>query len=301
MMQWMICAVLMLFMQAAHAQKATESVVKIIHMTEPAQSNGIQIGTILTRQIALEIAAPYQLSTETLPMKGVRRDGIELHDVHVKTSADDAATRYDIQLQYQVFAAEFAPVVLQLPAEKIAVTGGSQALSVNLPVWRFWFSPLVPKGISNAKENMQPQFKPTLIAVQGHHLRFWIALAMLVAGLAGLVYINADKRWLPFMNGAFANAHRKLKKLPRNKAGEKQALVHMHQALNQINGSNLFASQLDEFLIKHPAFAPFKTQISDFFALSNQSLFADTQPHHDKIIAHLIGLSRQLRDCERGV
>jgi len=291
---------LAIFMQAALAQE-TNSAAKILKITNPQHSNNIQVGEILTRRIELEIQSPYQLSAETLPMKGARKNGMELHDIDVKTSSGKQAKNYVITLQYQLFAAEFTPVVLQLPAEKFAITGGEKALSVNLPAWQFWFSPLVPKGIGNAKENMQPQLKPTLIDVRAHHLRFWLALSALIIGLTGLIYINADKRWLPFMNGAFATAHRRIKKLPQNQHGEKQALVYMHQAFNQINGANLFVNQLDEFLNHYPAFAQFKTQIEAFFERSNQSLFGDKTQSTAELISNLVMLSRQLRDCERGV
>ena len=301
MMQWIIFFGLAAFVLTATAQDAEITAAKIIKITNPTKSNNIQVGDILTRQIELEVKPPYQLSIEALPMKGASQNGIELREIQVTTSTSKQVARYIVDIRYQVFAAPFVPIVMQLPTEKFALTGGQQALSVNLPAWKFWFSPLAPKGISNAKENMQSQLKPTLVGVSGHHLRLWVSLAMLLAGLIGLVYINADKRWLPFMNGAFATAHRKLKKLPHNQAGEKQALVYVHRAFNQVNDSNLFVNQLDDFLLAHPAFTKFKTEIEDFFECSNQSLFRDESQSSGKLMAHLIALSRHLRDCERGV
>lgn len=300
-MRWMMPFGLLALALTAIAQDTEITAAKIIKISNPAKSNNIQVGDILTRQIELEVESPYQLSTETLPMKGSSQNGIELREIQITTSTSKQNTRYVVDLRYQVFAAQFVPAVMQLPAEKLALTGGQQALSVNLPAWKFWFSPLVPKGITNAKENMQPQFKPTLIQMSGHYLRLWVSLGMLLAGLIGLVYINADKRWLPFMNGAFATAHRKLKKLPHNQADQQQALAYVHNAFNQVNGGNLFASQLDGFLMTHPAFAKFKNEIEAFFERSNQSLFSDQNQNSDKLMTHLIVLSRQLRDCERGV
>lgn len=301
MMKWILSFGLAIFVLSAIAQDAEINTVKIIKITNPAKSNNIQVGDVLMRQIELEVSLPYQLSTESLPLKGANLNGIELREIKVETSTNKQATHYVVNLHYQVFAAQFVPAVLQLPSEKFALTGGQQALSVNLPAWKFWFSPLVPKGITNAKENMQPQLKPTLVETRDHHLRLWISAAMLLVGLIGLIYINADKRWLPFMNGAFATAHRKLKKLPHNQTGEKQALAYMHRAFNQVNGGNLFVNQLDSFLAKHPAFAQSKSAIEAFFERSNQSLFSDENHHSDALMRQLITLSRDLRDCERGV
>ncbi|MDP3744971.1 MAG: nonribosomal peptide synthetase MxaA [Methylotenera sp.] len=299
--KWSALLGMLLLVTTAIAQESTVAMAKILRVTNPSQSNNIQVGDVLTRTIELEVQAPYQLSQQALPMKGANYHGIELTDIQLNTSTTKQSTHYIIDLRYQVFAAEFVPAVLQLPAEKFALTGGSEALTVNLPAWQFWFSPMVPKVINNAKENMYPQFKPTLIDLAAHQIRLALWLGLFLVGLIGWVYINADKRWLPFMNGAFAAAHRKLKKLAKNQVGEKQALVYMHQAFNQVHGNNLFVNELDEFLTAHPVFAKYKAEIAAFFERSNQSLFADQHQNSEQLIAEFIGLSRDLRNCERGV
>ncbi|WP_036299761.1 hypothetical protein [Methylotenera sp. L2L1] len=285
----------------AVAQESKISEAKIISISNPLQSHGIQVGDVLSRKIVLEVKAPYQLSQQTLPMKGTRTNDVELSQISITQTASQEAIRYSIDLRYQVFSAVFVPSVLQLPAEKFALTGGAQALSVNLPAWKFWFSPLAPKGMTKARENMHMQFKPTLIDLKPYANKVLVFSGMLIVGLLGLVYINADKRWLPFMNGAFAKAHRKLKKLPRNEDGEKQALSHMHLAFNQLHGGNLFVNELNEFLSKHPAFVKFAKEIEAFFEQSNQSLFAQKTQNSEQLMADLMVLSRRLRDCERGV
>jgi len=188
-----------------------------------------------------------------------------------------------------------------LPAEQFAFTGGAKALSIKVPAWRFWFSPLVAEGINNAKENLQPQFAPTLIDINAHHTKFLLSLALFITGLLGLIYINADKRWLPFMNGEFAQAHRSLKKLPSNEAAEKNALVYMHQAFNNIYGKNLFADEVVQFLANYPKFSILKIEIVHFFEQSNASLFGSQPQNGEHFIKELIALSKRLRDCERGV
>ena len=297
-----------IFMLTASAigQAANISEAKIISISNPLQNNGIRVGDMLSRTVVLEVQSPYQLSKQALPMKGSNRNSIELNQIAVSQSSTKNAIRYEIALRYQVFSAAFTPSVLQLPAENFALTGGQKALQIHIPAWRFWFSPLAPQGMTNAKENMHPQFKPTLLNVHAHQNSLIAFISTFVIGLLGLIYINADKRWLPFMNGAFAKAHRQLKKLPKNAAGEKQALVVMHQALNQVHGSNLFANELDAFLLKHPAFTKLKTDIEAFFEQSNQSLFAQSlstekNQNSTAFIANMVALSRRLRDSERGV
>lgn len=274
---------------------------RIIKVINPSISNSIQVGGMLNRTVEIEMSSPYQVSKTALPMKGVTRNGIELADIAVKTSGYGSKNIYTIALRYQVFASAPKPVVMQLPEEQFVLTGGAEAISLKVPVWSFWFSPLVAEGISNAKENMQPQYKATLIDVGPHLARLWLSFGLLVAGLIGLVYINADKRWLPFMNGTFAQAHRSLKKLPRNPEGERVALVNLHQAFNQVYGANLFASEIEQFLAAHPKFIKLKDDIQAFFERSNISLFAGQHPGNAQYIDSLVVFSKSLRDCERGI
>jgi len=283
------------------AALAQEPDARILSVINPSQSNGVRIGDVLSRTLEIEANASYVIPKTALPMKGENRNGIELADIAVKTSKHGNNNIYTIVLTYQVFASAPKPVVMQLPEERFVLSGGAKALSITVPAWHFWFSPLVAEGVSNAKENMQPQFKPVLIDIDAHYTRFWIFLVLSVTGLLGLVYVNADKRWLPFMNGAFAQAHRSLKKLPDNPVGEKKALVHMHQAFNRVHGENLFINNLEQFLAAHPEFSRLKNDINEFFQRSNASLFASRQENSELYINNLIVLSKRLRDCERGV
>lgn len=297
---------------SAIAQVAEARVLRVIN---PSQSNGIQIGDVMNRTMEIEVSSPYQIAKNALPMKGLNRNGIELADITVKKLLrdnlpsnnlhSDNKNIYTITLRYQVFASAAQPVVMQLPEETFALTGGAKALSIKVPAWHFWFSPLVTEGISNAKENLQPQFKPTLVDINLHHTRLWLSFGLLITGLIGLIYINADRRWLPFMNGAFAQAHRELKKLGKSQANqqtvEKNALIYLHQAFNAVHGENLFANEVERFLAAHPEFYKLKANIIAFFDRSNASLFASQQPNSAQFIDELIVLSKSLRDCERGV
>ena len=296
-MKSMVVVSLSLFASLAFAQTTD---VKILSTINPPTSNNIQMGDVLSRSIEVEVAAAYQLPKASLPMKGESRNGIELRDINVQTSKGSSTTIYKITLSYQVFVSAAKPVVMELPDEHLALIGGAKALSIDIPAWKFWYAPLVAEGITNAKDNMQPQSKPVLIDLNLHRTRIWAALALLATGLLGLVYVNADKRWLPFMNGAFAQAHRNIKKLGNNQTANRNALMHMHQAFNKIYGANLFANELEHFLAANPKFLKMKQEITQFFEQSNAALFAN-QAASATQLQQLKTLSKRLRDCERGV
>ncbi len=280
---------------------AQETKANIVNIVNPSKSVGIQIGDLLNREIEIEVLKPYQISKNAFPVKGNNQNGIELNDIKIDSKISDEKTTYKIKLSYQVFGYSAKPSVMQLPVERIEVTGGSTAFSVDIPVWRFWHASLVPTGLKSAKDNIQPQNKPTLIDLRQHEIRLITLVGMFIVGLIGLVYINADKQWLPFMNGAFAQAYRKIKKLNKNKAGEQKALLYMHQAFNGVNGANLFANDVSDFVLVNPAYASLKTEIIRFFERSNAALFSDQNENSEQLINELITLSKALRNCERGV
>ncbi|HEX5539867.1 MAG TPA: nonribosomal peptide synthetase MxaA, partial [Methylophilaceae bacterium] len=210
-------------------------------------------------------------------------------------------TIYTITLSYQVFAYAGSPKVMQLPKQSFAVTGGPKALSLNIPAWGFWYSPLVANvGINDAKANLQPSQLPLLIDLSGHRIKLLVFAGLLVIGLVGLIYVNADRRWLPFMGGPFARAYRKIKRLPQNPAREKQALFYLHEAFNQTFGATLFARNVQQFISSYPAFSRLQADIQAFFEKSNKALFAD-EGGNAAAMNDLLALSKNLRNSERGI
>ncbi|MGZ8269640.1 MAG: nonribosomal peptide synthetase MxaA [Methylophilus sp.] len=282
----------------ANAAFGQNGEVKVLSISNPANNNGIQIGDVLTRTITLESSSAYDLPKTSLAIKGESKNDIELRDINVSTTKNLSNKLFQVTLSYQVFANAAQPVQMQLPVEHLLFTGPNNVV-IDIPAWQFWYSPLIAEGVTNAKDMMQPQNKPELIAIKPIQMRLAIFSVLLAIGLLGLIYVNADKRYLPFMNGAFAQAHRSIKKLAKNQTVDRTAFVYMHQAFNRVYGANLFISELDQFLAAHPKFLKVKDDIARFFEMSNATLFANAS--HDSAHENLIGLSKRLRDCERGV
>jgi mxaA protein len=283
---------------------------KILSVTNPGSSYGVHIGDKLSRKVVLEVPVPYQITSSAFPKKGTKNNGVELVDVHVETEQKKTGMLYTVNLSYQTFTDAATPKVMHLPAVKFAVSSGSDAgdkpKAIEVPTWGFWFSPLVTGSIDIAQKNMQPEIKPPLVDIQTHQTRFAVFLSALAISLMALLYMNADGQWLPFMGGAFARAHRQLKRLAKSSAAktsaeEKQALVYVHQAFNQHYGANIFARDIEHFVTMRPSFRKMKTQIEQFFDYSNQSLYATDTRDSKQVISDLVQLSKQLRDCERGV
>ena len=283
----------------ASSALAAEPGARIVQLQNPLQSTGIRIGDVMERKVVLEAPAPYQLSRSSLPAKGSNRNGIELAEVQIETQPHEDANRYAVTLRYQVFAHATTPSVMVLPEEQFALTGGPKGLAVKIPEWRFWYAPLAVANLSTAKDNLQPQFAPPKLSAEAHWARLYGFAALLVLGALGLAWFNADGRWLPFMNGPFAQAHRRIKRLPADAQAWKQALATLHEAFNRVHGRNLFAADIGEFVQQHPRFAPARGDIETFFAQSGRALFSQPPQDSGSFLRQLTTLSKQLRDCER--
>jgi mxaA protein len=279
---------------------------KVLQLTNPAKSYGVQIGDKLTRKVVLEVPAPLTIADANFPKKGTKNKGIELVDVAVTTSQQKDRTIYTFSLGYQTFNSTNKPTVMQLPVEKFVLTGAEKPENIEIAAWGFWFSPIVAGGVDTAQKNIQPELMPPMLNIEVHQIRLALFLSLFIFSLIALLYMNADGHWLPFMGGAFAKAHRQLKRLAQSSVAktvveEKQALVYLHQAFNQHFGANMFARDIEHFVGLRPSFSKVQSKIAQFFDESNQSLYSIEPRDSQKMIVNLVQLSKELRDCERGV
>ena len=294
--------VMMLFcMCLLHGAAAHAAEPALVALENPRAATGINIGDVLERKLVIEANLPYELPKTALPLKGERINGMELVGVALQGPQKSGdSQRYTLTLRYQVFAASSKPVVMRLPEVTLPLAGGETPAEINVPAWHFWYAPLAAGNIHTARSNAQPPRKPALLDTNPQQLA--LALAALLVGIAGLIYMNADRRWLPWMGGSFAQAYRKLRRIPSAQAGaHAQALGYLHQAFNRTYGQTLFRSQLGEFLAQQPQYQPLAGEIDHFFQRSEALLF--TQEHADgaALAGELQQFCRRLRDCERRV
>jgi len=281
---------------------AAEKMTTITNITEPAKKISVQIGDVLTRKVMILAKITEKITPKHLPVKGTRTAGMELSEVHVSQAVEKTQTRIMIELRYQVFAHATQATKMQLPKEVITLVQGEE---LTVPAWEFWYSPLVNADLEGAKKTLLPQAKVSLIDQSGNLSRLLVFSGLFLVGCIGLIYINADRYWLPFMGGNFARAHRQIKTIAKVKTADasapKEALGLLHDAFNQLFGRGLYLNKIDSFMEEHPEFSKLKTEIAAFFDLSNQELFSDSSVENNQVIQKTLVISKQLRDCERGV
>lgn len=272
--------------------------VQLVHLQNPPHYAGIQLGDVLQRRITLSAPATFTVDSSKLPLKGLQRNGVELRQVQVMQASQGGNTLYTLAFEYQVFASSGQPVQLQLPAEQIVFSGSGP---VTMPAWRFWLMAQLPDRLQPAKPTLLGQRPPQFLETQTISQGLVASLALTLLGGLLLLYRNASWAWLPMLNGPFAQAYRRLQRLPATPEGATQASLLMQQAFNQHFGQQMLASHVAAFLAQNPTFNAYATQIQQFYAQSNRVLYDGQVPAVTDYLQQCKALTRQLRSCERGV
>lgn len=287
-----------------------------IKTIEPEKLVGYTVGDVIEREVILTIKAPYKLIETSLPIPGYEKRyrgqliGIELKSVsHEKDESKDAST-HRIKLAYQVFTnnvvaknAALGPEYLNL----INTKNSKDLVKYRIPLLSIAVSPIAIFGAVKVESNMSPFLGPLLMPKQIEAQALKVAVILLVISLLSLLYIMGKHAWLPRMGGAFAKAHRQVRKTANTTEGLQRSVSIVHQAINISAGMSIFNDNTDAFLHAHPKFKPMRSELETFFGLSRQvyfepkfqmqNAFGTAQNPHQ----WLVKFTRRCRDCERGL
>jgi mxaA protein len=285
---------------------------------EPERAVGYTVGDVLTRHITLSIKKPYKLIDESLPIIGYEKRyrgqvlGIDLSDIkHTSKDSGDKVI-HDLTLSYQVFTNKTVVKPGALPAEYLHIINveskGKEVVKFRIPSFEFTISPIAVFGQIKIEDDMSKYRGPLLLDNAPEKQLLKVLLTILALSLLGLLYMLGKHAWLPRMGGPFARSYREIRKLSNTPQGNmpeamRQAVASIHQSLNATAGSSLFSDNLDQFLAKKPAFNAIKSEMQQFFGLSNQVFFEPNSKHGvaSDPIKWLAQFCRSCRDCERGL
>jgi len=294
-----------------------EGVVSLL-IKDPTREVGYTVGDVLTRHLILTIKKPYKLIDESLPITGYQKRyrgqplGIDLSDIKHKSKDNGQFITHDLTLSYQVWTSKTVVKPGALPAEYLHLINldskGKEVVKFRIPSFEFNISPIARFGQIKIENDMSKYQGPLLLDNLQEKQRLKVLLSILVLSLLGLIYMLGKYTWLPRMGGPFAISYRQILKLANSGQANspevlEQAVSSMHNALNITAGNSLFNDNLDAFLIKKPAFNALKTELQQFFSVSNQVFFtSNIKSKIDSVdIKWLLQFCRRCRDCERGL
>ena len=289
-----------------------------LRIKDPTREVGYTVGDVLTRHLILTIKKPYKLINESLPIIGYEKRyrgqtiGIDLSDIQHTSKDTGDAVIHDLTLSYQIWTSKTVVKPGALPAEYLHIINveskGKEVVKYRIPSFEFNISPIARFGQIKIENDMSKYQGPLLLNNAPEKQRLEILLTILALSLLGLLYMLGKYTWLPRMGGPFARSYRLINKLSKKSQENtpefiQQAVASMHSALNSTAGYSLFNDNLDDFLTKKPAFNAIKTELQQFFTLSNQVFFEPNAKNSigTSPIEWLTQFSRRCRDCERGL
>jgi mxaA protein len=289
-----------------------------LRIKDPTREVGYTVGDVLTRHMVISIKKPYKLINESLPIIGYEKRyrgqtiGIDLSDIqHSSKDAGDAVI-HDLTLSYQVWTSKTVVKPGALPAEYLHIINveskGKEVVKYRIPSFEFNISPIARFGQIKIENDMSKYQGPLLLNNAPEKQRLKILLTILALSLLGLIYMLGKYTWLPRMGGPFSKSYRQIHKLSKTSQANtpeaiQKAVASLHFALNSTAGYSLFNDNLGDFLAKKPAFNAIKTELQQFFSLSNQVFFEPNAKNSvgTSAIEWLTQFSRRCRDCERGL
>ena len=289
-----------------------------MQVQDPARAVGYTVGDVLTRHLIVTIKKPYKLIDESLPIIGYQKRyrgqplGIDLSDIkHTKTDDGDSEI-HDVTLSYQIWTNKTTVKNGALPAEYLHIINvdskGKEVVKFRIPSFEITISPIAAFGQVKIEDDMSKYRGPLLLDNTLEKNRLSTLLTILALSLLGLLYMLGKHAWLPRMGGPFARSYRVIRKLAKTPQGNtpealRKAVSSMHASLNVAAGNSLFSGNLDQFLAKKPTFNAIKSEMLQFFGLSNQVFFEPNAKHGvgSNPIQWLAQFGRRCRDCERGL
>ncbi len=250
------------------AAGSDERVIDLLDIQQP-RTFGYQIGDKFHRTIELQLRAPYRLARKSLPTAGRLTEWLASETPEVVEHTVAQATRYHIDLTYQVVNISPDETDIAVPHLDLLYSDGRETLKALVPATRITVTVLRRSD----QQTLQPDQVPLPIVTRRWPLALYGSIVMVA--LSGLAWLQ----WgLPSRSHArpFRVACRQLRQLRGREWDEDsyhKALQAIHEAFNATAGKTLFADRLTAFFAEHRKFAALQRPISDFFMHSRQFFF----------------------------
>lgn len=251
-------------------QAARSDGARIVEVYEP-RAYGHVIGDLIVRDIRLALPAGSTLDAQALPRPGRVDTWLELHSLQLGATGGKTTLR----LNYQVVNIAPEVVTTELPALRLALTGGA---AIDVPDWPVHLSPLTPpveverSGLDALQPDIAPRREDS--AAPRSRLAAYAALALLLAApwlLRRYPQLAFWRRRVPFLA-----AWRDLRRMGRARPGDvRAALARLHAAFDRTAGCAVFAQQLEPLYRARPALRAASAEIDTFFAASRRTFFVD--------------------------
>lgn len=277
----------------------------ILHAAEPSvvlrlersieRPFGHMLGDLLRTEVLIEVAPPWRLDLGSLGAPGARDYWVDLIEQSVREEALEDRHRYVVSQTYQTFHFSREAKAVEVPPASVRLIGGGEPLRVTFPPLEFTTSPIhETAGLRRDGEGyyMRPDASPPLRDPEPHRRA---AMALALAALLPALGLAWQAGWFTRRTRPFARAWRAVRRLPREGTAPgalREAMLHLHRAIDETAGHPVFLADLPGFLEGFPAYASVRPRLEGFYA-DSRALFFGTR---DEVVQKVDDRFSELRD-----
>lgn len=268
----------------------------------PGRDFGYVIGDIVQQRFSVVMPKDSRLEYRYLPSPGPVEDTLELREIVWQTAATDSSSRFDFEVNYQIFKGVREAETVDIPSFTLHFAGMPPVPS---PVGHFTLNPLIPAKMPDEQvviKDVTPSLQPQ---TRDFGSSLWYGTGLITA----LSLLALRRGWFRLLRRQPTPFEHMLATIPPSfgtatHADNRILLLHgLHRAFNETAGHTVLAHRLEDFLQAHPDFKPLEAEIRWFFACSGQTFFTITppEPNHDDELTRLLALCQACARAARSV
>ncbi|MDC0422955.1 hypothetical protein OAL85_01620 [Methylophilaceae bacterium] len=173
--------------------------------------------------------------------------------------------------------------------------------NIVMPKKNYWFTRVAESDLNNILLNSINQKKPDLTKVEMKYL--YILYGVILLTMLILLYKNFDFPLLERMNGPFAKAHRKIKKLHKKNGKDNyiESILILTDAFNKTFKKNIDSSNYEEIIAKNGKYKEIKGAIKTYINLSSIEIYSSKTFFTKIRFNEIYRFTKILRTIERKV
>ena len=173
--------------------------------------------------------------------------------------------------------------------------------NIVMPKKNYWFTRVAESDLNNILLNSINQKKPDLTKVEMKYL--YILYGVILLTMLILLYKNFDFPLLERMNGPFAKAHRKIKKLHKKNGKDNyiESILILTDAFNKTFKKNIDSSNYEEIIAKNGKYKEIKGAIKTYINLSSIEIYSSKTFFTKIRFNEIYRFTKILRKIERKV
>jgi mxaA protein len=173
--------------------------------------------------------------------------------------------------------------------------------NIVMPKKNYWFTRVAESDLNNILLNSINQKKPDLTKVEMKYL--YILYGVILLTMLILLYKNFDFPLLERMNGPFAKAHRKIKKLHKKNGKDSyiESILILTDAFNKTFKKNIDSSNYEEIIAKNGKYKEIKGAIKTYINLSSIEIYSSKTFFTKIRFNEIYRFTKILRTIERKV